>query len=150
MVSGASLEVVPTVKLVGLVTIRALDSLPLPLLVVIFLACLALLQWPISPPPSLLPTFTPPTADKSRLSPSPLLEKPAGSAHFHFAPLPSTSSQTALGHFGPGGKGQQQQVVVLPPKGRNVRRGSKQLREWRSGLGVVEEVEGEVAEREMV
>ncbi|ODN85282.1 hypothetical protein L198_07607 [Cryptococcus wingfieldii CBS 7118] len=140
-----------TFKFLGIATVKALDTLPLSLLVVIFLACLALLQWPFPPSPSLLPTHTPPTYS----------EKLAGSHTFPSNPFPAASSQKALGHGHPQTQlytvavttvnGQQQVVQVLQPsgKGRNVRRGSKQLREYRSGLGVLEEVDGEEA-REVV
>ncbi|WWD00548.1 hypothetical protein V866_007482 [Kwoniella sp. B9012] len=137
----AGSEMMPSLKMAGTLTVRALDTLPLPLLVVVFLACLALLQWPIAANPSLLPTFTPPTFEKDRLSPLPMIEnKPL----FAFTPLtPLTAhlqiyAPTATASPTPSSNPMKQ-------SGRNVRRGSKQLllREWRLNLGVVEEDEGE-------
>lgn len=70
MVTGT--EAKETVLLVVQLSTQAVDSLPLPLLVVLFLACLALLQWPFSPPPPVLPTHSPEfTNEKDRLSPLP-------------------------------------------------------------------------------
>ncbi|WVQ76078.1 hypothetical protein IAR50_005715 [Cryptococcus sp. DSM 104548] len=144
-VAGTTVEAMTTIKFLGVATVKALDTLPLSLLVVIFLACLVLLQWPFPPSPSLLPTHTPPTYS----------EKLAGSHTFPSNTFPASSSQTAhsKGSTQPQlytvavatMNGQQQIVQVLQPvaMGRNVRRGSKQLREYRSGLGVVEEVDGE-------
>ncbi|KAK8847368.1 hypothetical protein IAR55_005225 [Kwoniella newhampshirensis] len=172
--SGPGMEMIPGVRMVGMMTVRALDSLPLPVLAIIFIACLALLQWPMSQSPSsILPTFTPPTLEKDRLSPSPFTENPGSKPLFVFTPLPTTttlasstslltSAQAPLGstpqtysvnvyNQQPGAAnvmvmgGQQQQLPL--PLGRNTRRGSKQLREYRLGLGVVPEVEGESLDR---
>ncbi|KAL0256033.1 hypothetical protein I308_100845 [Cryptococcus tetragattii IND107] len=76
-------------KFISLLTTRALDSLPLPLLVIIFVACLVLLHYPASPTPSLLPLYTPPPSLSS--SPS-LLEKGTRLSSFFFSFPPSYSS----------------------------------------------------------
>nr|XP_019008513.1 uncharacterized protein I206_07073 [Kwoniella pini CBS 10737]OCF47294.1 hypothetical protein I206_07073 [Kwoniella pini CBS 10737] len=135
----------------GALTVRALDTLPLPLLVVVFLSCLALLQWPVSPSPSLLPTFTPPSIEKDRLSPLPPFEYSSKSL-FSFSPLPTAPLTAQLQIYSPELDSslptvQSQSSVKQPnpPIGRGVRRGSKQLREWRLALGVVEEEENEQA-----
>ncbi|WVW78495.1 hypothetical protein I302_100450 [Kwoniella bestiolae CBS 10118] len=143
----AGSEMMPSLKVAGALTVRALDTLPLPLLVVVFLACLALLQWPIAPSPSLLPTFTPPTLEKDRLSPLPLIEN-VNKPLFAFTPLPPLTAhlQIYAQSPSPSSNPMKQQVQLQSlPSSRNVRRGSKgcQLREWRLNLGVVEEDEGE-------
>ncbi|KIR24788.1 hypothetical protein I309_06380 [Cryptococcus deuterogattii LA55] len=76
-------------KFISLLTTRALDSLPLPLLVIIFVACLVLLHYPASPTPSLLPLYTPPPSLSS--SPS-LFEKGTRFSSFFFSFPPSYSS----------------------------------------------------------
>ncbi|WWC86925.1 uncharacterized protein L201_001804 [Kwoniella dendrophila CBS 6074] len=143
-------EMMPTLKVAGALTVRALDTLPLPLLVVVFLACLALLQWPVTASPSILPTFTPPSIEKDRLSPLPIMENPS-KGFFTFSPLPSApmTAQFQLYASNPtvsvplSSTTMQSSAVKQsnssPNLGRNVRRGSKQLREWRLGLGVVGE-----------
>ncbi|KIR68887.1 hypothetical protein I314_01316 [Cryptococcus bacillisporus CA1873] len=75
-------------KFISLLTTRALDSLPLPLLVIIFVACLILLHYPASPTPSLLPLYTPPPSLSS--SPS-LFEKGTRLSSFFFSFPPSYS-----------------------------------------------------------
>ncbi|WWC59291.1 uncharacterized protein I303_101842 [Kwoniella dejecticola CBS 10117] len=150
-----STEMMPHLKMAGALTVRALDTLPLPLLVVVFLACLALLQWPVAPSPSLLPTFTPPSIEKDRLSPLPPFEHSTKSL-FNFSPLPTTPLTAQLQIYSPSSDSSLPTVVNVqsaqssvkqpsPPVGRGVRRGSKQLREWRLALGVVEEDENESA-----
>ncbi|WVN89503.1 uncharacterized protein L203_104728 [Cryptococcus depauperatus CBS 7841] len=141
----------PSVKLFALVTVRALDSLPLPFLMVVFVACLALLQLPVAPPSSLLPTHTSPSL--SRRNPlTASLEKPA---RFHLifkaaaASLPKHSRSKSYTYGATADKREQHIVYTVQSVRGNVRRNSKQLREWRSGLGVVEEVEGE-CEKEVV
>ncbi|OCF37349.1 hypothetical protein I317_07939 [Kwoniella heveanensis CBS 569] len=151
--SKTGLEMIPTVKTVGVLTIRALDSLPLPLLVVVFLACLALLQWPMSQTPSLLPTFTPPSVEKDRLSPLPLLEKTSNRSFFTWNSGSNTLSASlqvyspALCPMSASGTVYDKQSLT---SGRGVRRGSKSPREWRMVLGVVEEVEPELERAEAV
>ncbi|WVF69839.1 hypothetical protein IAT40_004619 [Kwoniella sp. CBS 6097] len=151
--SKAGLEMIPTVKMVGVLTIRALDTLPLPLLVVVFLACLALLQWPMSQTPSLLPTFTPPSVEKDRLSPLPLLEKSTYSNPYFVWSGPNAISASlqvyspALCPLSATGTVYDKQPLT---SGRGVRRGSKSPREWRMMLGVVEEVEPELERAEAV
>ncbi|WWD21460.1 hypothetical protein CI109_105945 [Kwoniella shandongensis] len=160
--SSASTEMIPLVRTMGLLTIRALDSLPLPVLLVMFIACLALLRWPMSQSPSILPTFTPPTTEKDRLSPSPFPENAGCKPLFTFSPLQfasaSASSTNTTSASGAGGNTcispqysnlmfSQQQMMGMPQPSRSLRRGSKQLREYRLGLGVVPEVEGESLDR---
>ncbi|WRT64803.1 uncharacterized protein IL334_001738 [Kwoniella shivajii] len=143
-VAKASVEMMPSLKMAGALTVRALDTLPLPLLVVVFLTCLALLQWPVSPSQSLLPTFTPPSIEKDRLSPLPLLEK-SPYALFSCSQSPFTPLTAQSQTYSPSSPSAVPSSVKQPtaPIGRGVRRGSKQLREWRLGLGVVEEDESE-------
>ncbi|WVQ98027.1 hypothetical protein IAU59_005148 [Kwoniella sp. CBS 9459] len=154
--SKTGIEMIPTVKMVGVLTIRALDSLPLPLLVVVFLACLALLQWPMTQAPSLLPTFTPPSVEKDRLSPLPLTEKTSNPSFFTWNAGSNTLSASlqvyspALCSIGPmsvTGTVYDKQPLT---SGRGVRRSSKSPREWRMMLGVVEEVEPELERAEAV
>lgn len=128
----------PSLKMVVGVTVRALDSMPLPVLLVVFVVCLGLLQWPLSQTSPLLPTFTPPTIDKERLSP--MLEK-TNTMYTQLQVYSLTSASTTGGQVpsstGKGG------LVMSKPNGRAGRKSSL-IRGWRSGLGVVEEVEGEL------
>ncbi|WVR04607.1 hypothetical protein IAU60_001617 [Kwoniella sp. DSM 27419] len=142
----AGAELMPTLKMVGMLTIRALDTLPLPLLVVVFLACLALLQWPMSQAPPLLPTYTPPSMEKDRLSPLPLFEKGQNPA---FLWNGGNAFSAHLQVYTPSAPSLCSSAVSKQPltTGRGVRRGSKSPREWRMALGVVEEVEGEQLDR---
>ncbi|OXG46486.1 hypothetical protein C355_05572 [Cryptococcus neoformans Th84] len=78
-------------KLLSLLTSRALDSLPLPLLVIIFVACLVLLHCPASPTPSLLPLYTPPPSLSS--SPS-IFEKGNNRLSSLFFSFPASHSST--------------------------------------------------------
>lgn len=81
-------DILPLLQEIGGLVLHALDTLPLPILIVFFLACLALLNWPVPSSP-LLPTSSPASPfahDKERLSPL------ISSYPSRFAPLPSTSS----------------------------------------------------------
>ncbi|OXH24790.1 hypothetical protein J008_05591 [Cryptococcus neoformans] len=80
-----------SIKLLSLLTSRALDSLPLPLLVIIFVACLVLLHCPASPTPSLLPLYTPPPSLSS--SPS-IFEKGNNRLSSLFFSFPASHSST--------------------------------------------------------
>ncbi|OWZ32970.1 hypothetical protein C356_05566 [Cryptococcus neoformans c45] len=80
-----------SIKLLSLLTSRALDSLPLPLLVIIFVACLVLLHCPASPTPSLLPLYTPPSSLSS--SPS-IFEKGNNRLSSLFLSFPASHSST--------------------------------------------------------
>ncbi|KAL7419015.1 hypothetical protein Q5752_006700 [Cryptotrichosporon argae] len=123
-------SVVPGVKTAGAVTVQALDSLPLPILVVLFLACLATLNWPTTSTPllpftsSCLPTSTPSPSQTSFVFLDPRAEKGAAvqSPRAYVA-----TTTTANG------------VCASPPRMAG-RRGSRGLyREYRSLLPVLEE-----------
>ncbi|GFZ47688.1 hypothetical protein JCM24511_05435 [Saitozyma sp. JCM 24511] len=60
---------VPVVKAVGGMTIRALDMLPLPILIILFFTCMALVLCPLNHPAPLLPSHHSSPSDKSRFSP---------------------------------------------------------------------------------
>lgn len=53
----------PSVDWMGKLSVRVLDSLPLPFLIILFLACLALINFPTTNQ-SILPTYSPPLSEK--------------------------------------------------------------------------------------
>ncbi|RSH86701.1 uncharacterized protein EHS24_004972 [Apiotrichum porosum] len=120
-----SLQVtVPSAKVVGEVAVNALHQLPFPLLLVIFLACLSLFQWPASASP-VLPTTQPHQALVQLPSPRPgqfvYLDKPSRQLVVSETPLLPPSS-------GP--------TVSSKPRTNRAR---QVLRAYRSPLGCVPE-----------
>ncbi|EIW71290.1 hypothetical protein M231_08049 [Tremella mesenterica] len=146
-------ELKPGLRVMAQMSVRALDSLPLPILIVLFFACLALFQWPFNPPPPVLPTHTPPSGEKDRLSPLPFSHllspntslppnpypQPHPSTHpltYHaklYVPCNAASSGGRTPGCRSGGR--------APTRTRRLvgRMGTR----WSMPLGPVEEVEGE-------
>ncbi|ORX38868.1 hypothetical protein BD324DRAFT_294787 [Kockovaella imperatae] len=140
-------ELPPAMRAVGYLILAALDEVPLPFLVIGFVALLAMLQWSFPRSSPHLPFYSPSAIEKGRLSPLPCTPPslyPSQRASFNAcSPIFYPSFENgkpqyiAVIHDSSSRVISESGTLSPPRSGGASRRGSKQ--NWRTKLGVVDE-----------